>query len=205
MRRIIGIHGRIGSGKSTVAKLAAAEYHARGYEPHHRMYAGALKRVVEIISGEKMSTDYDNKFIGGVTDYTIEQKEKVVKPFGMTLGRMLQVVGTDLFRNGFDKDTWLKTMFPEWDEGLSCDPASALVVTDVRFLNEAEMITARGGVVIGVISPQDRGGEAGRVTSHESETSLLNWRGFYDKIYNEGSLADLSRKVGDVFKKLDNE
>jgi len=70
----------------------------------------------------------------------------------------------------------------------------ALVVTDVRFPNEAQAVADRGGVLIRVRRPgvgpaKDK---VGRV--HESEVALDGWA-FDHTLINDGSVRDLHLKL----------
>jgi hypothetical protein len=69
-------------------------------------------------------------------------------------------------------------------------PNSNWIIPDVRFLNEAEAIKERGGIIIRV----DRGSPA---NSHKSETILDNYR-FDFIISNNGTIDELSDVVKSI-------
>ncbi|MEU9605423.1 hypothetical protein [Streptomyces sp. NPDC048057] len=103
---------------------------------------------------------------------------------------LLQRAGTDAGRKVLGANVWVDALFREHAE------AAALVITDVRFPNEARAVCERGGVLIRVERPgtgpaRDR---AGRV--HESEVALEGWA--YDHtLVNDGS-RDLRLKLHGV-------
>ncbi|ATI18683.1 deoxynucleoside monophosphate kinase [Streptomyces phage Amethyst] len=101
---------------------------------------------------------------------------------------LLQRAGTEAGRRVLGADVWVDALFREHAD------APALVVTDVRFPNEAQAIADRGGVMIQIERPgvgpaKDR---LGRV--HESETALSDWP-FDHVLRNDGSVRDLHLKL----------
>ncbi|MDX3525108.1 hypothetical protein P1P75_01250 [Streptomyces sp. ID05-39B] len=104
---------------------------------------------------------------------------------------LLQRAGTEAGRKLLGPNVWVDALFRELED------APALVVTDVRFPNEAQAVTDRGGVVIRIERPgvgpaKDR---IGRV--HESETALDDWP-FDHLLRNDGSTRALHRKLHGV-------
>lgn len=61
-----------------------------------------------------------------------------------TLRQLLQYIGTDLFKDKFHPSTWINGLFSEYKE------FDTWLVTDVRFQDEADAITSRGGKLIKV-------------------------------------------------------
>lgn len=197
---IIGISGKFGSGKATVSKMLATRLSMAGYNPYYRIYAGKLKEVVEVLTSVKMTEDFDNHFIGGIRDYTHEQKNIFIPEYDMTIGKMLQYIGTDMFRCRFDEYTWVKALFREWDNILSVDETSAMIIPDTRFPNEADVILSRRGSVLR-LEPDpnmDTGATCGRDKDHPSETSLDDYDKFTRIIKNDSTLVELKNKI-DIF------
>jgi hypothetical protein len=88
-------------------------------------------------------------------------------------------------------DVWVDALYSDHKD------AAGLVVTDVRFPNEAEAVAKRGGVMIRVERPgvgptKDKHGRA-----HVSETALDDWP-FDHVLVNDGSVDDLHRKLHGV-------
>lgn len=131
----------------------------------------------------------------------------------------LQEIGTDLFRNQFNKNTWVdatmadykplsytfwnigdmaKKLVPEKEVGKNTKPIYPnWFISDVRFPGEVEAIKARGGVVIRVNRP-----EVISTDTHESETSLDNYEGFDAVIENDGDLFNLFHSLVKVVDSL---
>ncbi|MFH8414390.1 deoxynucleotide monophosphate kinase family protein [Streptomyces collinus] len=101
---------------------------------------------------------------------------------------LLQRTGTEAGRRLLGPNVWVDALFRDLEE------AHALVITDVRFPNEAQAVADRGGVVLRIERPgvgpaKDR---IGRV--HESETALDGWP-FDHVLHNDGSVRDLHLKL----------
>ncbi|MGW1040008.1 hypothetical protein [Streptomyces sp. NPDC002547] len=101
---------------------------------------------------------------------------------------ILQRAGTEAGRKVLGSDVWVDALFREHED------APALVVTDVRFPNEAEAISRRGGILIRVERPGvgPKRGKYGVV--HESEVALDDWI-FDHCLINDGTVSDLHGKL----------
>lgn len=97
---------------------------------------------------------------------------------------LLQYVGTDIVRNKVDVNGWVKiaqTKIKEW-----FDRGENVVVTDVRFPNEADVITQLGGQLVKIDRKQEI------VDTHESEKQDFNVDLILD---NNEDIYDLHKKV----------
>ena len=114
----------------------------------------------------------------------------------MTVGEILQKLGTDAIRNGLHTEAWVLSCFA------GIEPDSYAIITDCRFPNEVAAIQARGGVVIRIEGdPMKQQGDGTRDDSHPSECALDGYDGFNATIYNRGTLDELRAQVKNV---LDN-
>lgn len=105
--------------------------------------------------------------------------------FGGEVRRLMQLFGTEVGRNLFGHNVWVDQLARRArDQG-----ADAIVVTDVRFDNEAEWILASGGWVIEVTRPG-----VGPVNGHVSDSGLSRHL-ITETITNDGTLEDLSGKL----------
>lgn len=108
----------MGSGKSLAAKIICELLCSKGHTCTTLSIATELKRVAKSLgwNGEK-----DKK------------------------GRLgLQLLGTDVVRNCFDQDYWIKS----WERQFMNTGADYVICDDVRFPNEESVIRALGGVVL---------------------------------------------------------
>lgn len=183
-KKIIGISGKIGSGKDTFAELFAEQL--VGKVERHAL-ADNLRLITEIVSGVRMTTTHEiNKpFCNVIRNYTQSQKNIVIKQFNKTIGETLQLIGTDLFRNNYDSDIWVKSFFNEQlNEKLN--NGKIIIVPDVRFINEADYIIQEGGYLIRLEGdPMGIRKNSLRDLNHISETELDNYTKFDKIIYND--------------------
>ena len=226
---IIGISGKIGSGKDTIGKII--QYFTSGLDkgnvaydvwdgntlwntkPHNwqiRKFADAPKNIVCILIGctreQLEDIDFKNSKLGeewiryGYADGFIKKyigngemgepimnnkqcsKEEYEEHYKtnwqtaykshLTVRELLQVIGTDLFRNQLHEDTWVNALMSEYTPKIcsgvvhcalagkyniscwKCPEYPNWIITDVRFPNEAKAIKDRGGIVIRVIKDE---------------------------------------------------
>lgn len=124
-RRIIGVVGPAGSGKSAVAKHLVSKH-----EFLRMRFAENLKSMLKVGLG--------------LTDEQIDGDQKMISLHqfgGCTPRHLMQTLGTEWGRRMVHSDIWVNA----WRQSL---PAHGLIcVDDVRFPNEASAIRAEGGVL----------------------------------------------------------
>ena len=175
---IIGFGGRIGSGKSELAKICQKA----GFEKLY--FALPLKQLVadlihvkleEINDLKNVEKDYkfgkiDYIFLWKETHIPYETIEKEMSPVKFkTVRQLLQFIGTDLIRKY--NVNWHVNKIREM-----IDPKKNYIIDDVRFPNELNLIRELGGDCWFIIRPK-----IDNVSNHESETALT-WRDFGNKI-----------------------
>ena len=183
-KNIIGISGKIGSGKDTFGELLAAQLDGR---VERYALADKLRLITEIVSGIRMTTTHEvgKPFCNEIRNYTQDQKNIIIKQFDKTIGETLQLVGTELFRNNYDNDIWVKSLFNEelYDK---LDNGKIIIIPDVRFVNEADYILKEGGYLIRLQGdPMDVRENSLRDLNHISETNLDDYTKFDKIIYND--------------------
>lgn len=215
---VIGISGRLGSGKDTVGKiiqyLTAEDVGADclkriraglSIDGHHnssfenKKFAGKLKLIGSILSGVPVENFEDQEF----------KKLPMSLDWEMTYREFLQKLGTEAMRDGLHKNVWVNALFAdykwytkEWDE-LGNETLGAYpnwLVTDMRFPNELDAVILREGITIRVNRPVHALSEENNaVQLHPSETALDNSE-FHYIIDNDGSFEDLMKKVEEILK-----
>ena len=169
---LIGISGKAGAGKDTLGKYLCDEYRCM-----HYYFAKPLKEGAKIMFG--------------LSDEQIENKEKVIEPWGISPRKIYQLLGTEVGR-GIDVNIWVKNaeMFVKSVAG------HTVVITDVRFDNEAFWIRNRGGVVINIVRDQDD-----IVENRHSSEGGLKPDNIDLTIHNNGSIEDLCNEVTYMIQK----
>lgn len=149
--KILGITGKMFSGKDTVAEFI----HFAFRNSRITSFAYPMKQMMIDYFG----FTYDDL-------YTVEGKNRYNEFWGMTNREALQKIGTECFRNNFHVDTWLKTM----EVNIRNDLTPIIIIPDVRFLNEAELIHALGGSILKIVR-DDVVRDPNQMT-HASETMI---------------------------------
>lgn len=149
--KILGITGKMFSGKDTVAEFI----HFAFRNSRITSFARPLKQMMI-------------EYFGFTVDdlYTTEGKQRYNDFWGMTNREALQRVGTECFRNNFHKDTWLKTM----ELNIMNKPSALIIIPDVRFPNEAELIQALDGSILKIV--RDDVARDPKQMTHASETMI---------------------------------
>jgi len=219
---IIGINGKIGSGKNLVCTiiqgLTAAKKHnienpsfewIKKYYINsiweQKAFAAKLKQIGSILSGietEKFEDqDFKKTLMGSEWDY--ESEPMLVREF-------LQKLGTEAIRNGLHTNVWINALFADYKSSYVQHPNieymrqkvySNWIITDMRFPNEMEAIKARHGITIRVIRPQFIiNGKVIIKDLHPSETALDDAKFDYE-IINDGTIEELIEKVREILIK----
>ncbi len=153
---LIGVAGRKYHGKGTIGDILVSEH---GFT--QLSLAGPMKKAcAEIFSLDESQLYGDRKEI--VDDY-----------WQVTPREIMQFVGTELFRNGMSAllpqigtELWIKVLSRRI-QVLRSQGISKIVVTDVRYPDEANAIKEQGGKVVKVIRKSMLS-----VDSHSSEVSI---------------------------------
>lgn len=203
MIEVIGLHGGLESGKDTTFSMiekvaqrpvkrdafadrlkqsAAAALGYRGDNPVG--FCNWLKEESQYISITSDNPDAIPEWLS----------EEMAYRWVFSGREYLQWYGTEAHRQVFDPDFWINAVLPEPElETLGRDDLESntlLVITDVRFPNEAEAVRRAGGEVWEV----DASKRKPRDESHASEKRLPD--GLIDYVLdNNGTLEDLERRV----------
>lgn len=148
---IIGLCGNAGVGKDTAADYLCSHH---GFERF--AFADPLRAMIEALLLE-CGQDY-----AYITERHL--KEQPIPGLGLSYRHLAQTLGTEWGR-ALTPDLWLRTA--TLCLGLPDHPIhDRIVITDVRFGNEAEWVTQQQGVVARIYRPTQR------VRAHISEIEL---------------------------------
>ena len=178
---LIGITGKAGSGKDTAANYLKQYYGFKGVA-----FADPIRRGM--------------KAIIGLDDYHFAHptKEEVLPEIGKSPRQMMQTLGTEWGRQLVNQDLWLilaGIQVMEWNS-----MGHDVVITDVRFENEAAWVREQGGVVWHIL----RGESV--AAAHVSEAGVYLHPHEDEVINNNGTLYDLYDQVIHLYgKALDNQ
>jgi hypothetical protein len=174
---IIGLSGYAQSGKDATANLLCLNY-----EYTRRAFADPMRHALVTINPKLDS-------ITRVSDYVDDYGWDIAKK-NPEVRRLLQVLGTDFGRRMIGDDVWIKMAMSDLRQG------DRVVISDVRFPNEAQAIKAMGGSMWRI----NRHNHSA-VNNHASERAMDNYM-FDHVIYNDGTLDDLSDEVFMLAKEL---
>lgn len=161
---LIGLVGKKGSGKDTVADFLIDRFNFMKIA-----FADPLKKVLQVLFLLEDRQLHDPKY-----------KEMVDDRWGMSPRQMMQMMGTDIVRAKFGEDFWLKHM----DYTLKQHETKFIVISDVRFKNEAEWVRNNGGILIRLRTETDNL----TLDTHQSECELDEISTDYE-ILNDKSLG----------------
>jgi len=145
---IVGIAGRAGAGKDT-----AADYLVKRFAFKRFAFADAIRDGI--------------KAIFGLTDAELNDrilKEKEIPWIGRSPRYLAQRLGTEFGRNQVQDDIWIRVL----SERVRRSQWHQVVISDVRFENEAAWIRSQGGQIIHIKRPGDEISESG----HPSENGI---------------------------------
>lgn len=218
MSKLIGLTGKARSGKDTFASMVDNYLRGQSGVPIMRQYALAspIKNVINSLFGwdERHSDGYLKEVEVGVLNPTREEFRATLNHFldisNVELSKMetsfhehllyrdsykseashtrisprraYQLFGTEVGR-GVRDTIWLDQAQVLVDNGEN------LIITDIRFENEAEWLRRQDGVLLHISRPSIEG-----VASHESEDGVKFMKGDLG-ISNEGNLEALQSKA----------
>jgi len=135
---LIGLTGRANAGKSTVARYLCEQH---GFD--ELAFATPIKQALALILREFGTTleDFEDQ----------ARKRTPIDDIARTPRELLQTLGTEWGRDRVCDGLWVRILARRLAR---LDYAPAIVVSDVRFANEAQWIRDIGGKVWGVVRPR---------------------------------------------------
>lgn len=200
---IIGVIGFISSGKNSIG-----DYLVTAHNFKSNSFASALKDVVAA------AFDWPRHLMEGDTIESREFREQPDTWWSVELDRtitprlMLQEWGTNIVRDSFDYNFWVKRLKKQL-----FNEQKDVVVTDVRFPNEIQMIKSLGGQIWRVAKGFDPHWYQTALMANQGDAmniALINALGVHLSEYawigqsidqliaNDGSLMDLYAKIDEA-------
>jgi hypothetical protein len=173
---LVGICGKAGAGKDTIA-----DYLVKHYAFKKIALADPIKRMVKDV------------FV--LDDYTVYDRVAREQPLeqwnGWSVRKLLQTIGTELFRRNIDDSVWVKSLWYR----VKSDPESNYVVSDVRFPNELQYLAVNCPDFVTIkVKRNGCDGSVG-LKGHESEAYDLETKYVID---NNESFDDLYQKIDGI-------
>jgi len=181
---VIGMIGKAGSGKDTVADYIVEKY---GFEK--LAFADPLKKAVQVM----FDIDDHHMFDRELREVELEDWSP------WSVRKLLQFVGTNLMRNQVDEDIWMKNAISRVKK------MKLAVLSDVRFPNECDGVRNRlkglaETLFIRVTRPGHEDAQGG-MANHESEAFIDELDADID-ILNDATIADLYEKIDAIMDKI---
>lgn len=194
---IIGISGKARSGKDTFAEMLAAEMNEVSYPPFIMMaFANELKSKCQ----EAFDMTWEQLW-GDDKEVPDERYIKIPKDsqLGVTPGPPEDVYWTGreimqdfgAFYRTIDTQFWVKNLFRVAEE----KEYENIIVTDVRYINEADYILDNGGHVIR-ISRESK--DDVHNMQHPSEVELDDYKRFSFQVINNWGLKELQSAASET-------
>ena len=201
LAHVVGLIGHARSGKDTFASFLIAEagYQRFAFADPMKSAALALDPIVRIETDETghlslfpQTSPIHRRLSSVVGDIGWERAKEIRE-----VRRTLQRLGTEMGRDVLGEDVWVRTTL---DKALPVATREhPVVITDVRFPNEAEAISAAGGVLVRIVRPGS--GAVGATALHSSETALDGWHTDFT-VLNDSTLRDLSTQAANISGRL---
>jgi len=169
--KLIGLAGQAGCGKDTIARWVRPQIEGSCYA-----FAKPIKDAYESIFGVDPES------------LTREEKEAPIPGFDFSPRRAMQTLGTEWGR-ALNKNLWISLAEKEYQERKRLACSRAMIVTDVRFENEARWVLDHGGLVVNISRPG-----LAPVEAHSSEAGIpFELIGYH--LNNNGELRHLRGAV----------
>ncbi|CAH6421339.1 Kinase [uncultured virus] len=180
---IIGILGEKSSGKDT-----CADYLVNDFNFKKEIIAKPLKKVLKILFNFS-----DEQLYG-------DSKELIDANWGNSPRVILQYLGTDIFRKDIQKilpnikdNFWINKIYHKY----KFDKDTKMVISDVRFQNEVDVIHSMGGKILKIKRRSLNNND-----NHESEKYIDLIDNYDFLLENDGTKEELYAKINEILNKF---
>jgi phosphomevalonate kinase len=165
--KIIGLSGKMGSGKNYISEQLLYRYFKDKYN------------ILIIGFGDLMKNELYARDKSLLYDELYDHKTFVTR-------QKLQQYGTENGRDKYHEDIWVRGLDIQIETfNRRCGPNALIIICDIRFVNEFEYVKSKGGKNIRIISPnrthdryfREASGDITKlevIKNHRSEISLDN-------------------------------
>jgi hypothetical protein len=179
---VIGLAGKAGSGKDTIGGLIADL-------PRWQQIAFADPlRVMLVMGGFAKPEQLNDRKL----------KETPIELHGASPRLLMQTLGTEWGREMIHPEIWIRLLAERVDK-FAESGVPGVVITDIRFEDEAEYVRRVGGRVVHVIRPPSAFGLTS--SKHRSEAGIKRRYGDF-LLDNDGMVADLPDKLQALMQEI---
>jgi hypothetical protein len=165
------------SGKTTAAEYTASLVRRRGFDPLLTKVADPIYDIAKLVS------------------------QRIAVPFNKPQYRkLMQLVGTDWARETFGPTFWIDLWEADNFEAM-LGAGNVIIVDDIRFNEEAQVIRRHGGKIIQIVSSETERAKRGPLVGagHASEAGI-DAEHVYASVRNNGSIEDLQKSLDIVLE-----
>ena len=189
MKRLYGIGGKKRSGKNMLAREITLEATRSGKTVEMFAFADPIKNCLAEIFKYEMHPMYFTE------DRYKDHQVRVSGAKSMSVREILQIVGTECFRDNIDPSFWIRRAFERYKQS----QADIVIITDVRFENEVDMINTHGTSIL-----VERTGHTSD-DSHRSETELdkIDYLFTWTVAFPDGDRQGMTNFAKTIIKDID--
>lgn len=216
--KFIGLSGKKQVGKDTAGSILSDALTGAGYYVQMFPFAKPLKEICSTLFGinpalykseegknsltalkweglpltvrEKYALETQKTVVYGMPGPITVQDLPVPRSGNMTVREVLQVIGTDIFREMVYNNVWAEVPFKQaWPKN------TVVIMPDCRFPNEIEAVKSNNGIVIRLTR------QTGLNDNHFSETALDNYTDFQYTYENDKSITELKEYLISILRK----
>lgn len=153
----------------------------------------AIRRLDPLLAGAMRLSDALED-AGGDWDRLKEGSEDASQQVVTEIRRLQQMLGTEVARNMISQTIWVDTAMQLVKQ--LRQSGTPVVISDIRFDNEAQAVRVAGGVVVEIYRPslEDRATD-GHASEHGVASELID-----HTIVNDGTLEDLHQEVDQLIE-----